>query len=436
VIGALLLASCLQAQAPLSAKDKDAFREIVTAVLREPDPDARAKLVREAEPFGERAPLAQLVALVREGPIVPAGPPGARDVGGKREKHETFGTVLSGLSFEHDGRVLRYAVDVPRGYDGKEPAGLLLDPGHGSGAKSDAKEKAGFLDMFRRHADAAGMKDWLIARTEIVEQIGADGLAGAQPDDVVAAAFDAFFRDVASRFAIDCDRVIANGLSQTGFWSWYLVRANPRRFSAILPMSAVTWEVDAYASNFLGVPIGVLHGSEDPICKVDPVRATVALLQRMGGDVRYVEIAGAKHDYKVWAEAPPLLKALCEKPRARYGKSHSFSLQTLHQPWCGPIRVDELEKTGDGKASTKPTAGVDVVIEGQSVRLHSEGVRALTLVLSSEEVDLANSVDVTWNGKRVHSGPIAPDVATLLWAAGETCDWSATREARLTLRAP
>jgi predicted peptidase len=79
-------------------------------------------------------------------------------------------------------------------------------------------------------------------------------------------AFETFWRDVATRFRVDPDRVIVNGLSQTGFWSWYLARTNPRRFAAILPMSAVTWQVDAYASNFLALPIGVLHGSDDPTC--------------------------------------------------------------------------------------------------------------------------------------------------------------------------
>jgi hypothetical protein len=90
-----------------------------------------------------------------------------------------FGTVLSGLSFVHAGHVFRYAVDVPKSYDATKPVGLLLDPGHGSGAKSDAKDKARFLAMFRRHADEAGLSDWLVVRTEILEQVGADGLFAA-----------------------------------------------------------------------------------------------------------------------------------------------------------------------------------------------------------------------------------------------------------------
>jgi hypothetical protein len=201
-------------------------------------------------------------------------------------------------------------------------------------------------------------------------------------------------------------------------------------------MSAVTWQVDAYASNFLALPIGVLHGSDDPTCPVSQPRATVALLERLGAErVRYVEIAGAKHEYQVWGNEPPLLKELASRPRERYPKRLSFSVQTLLQPWCGPVRIDSLEKTGDGKAGTKPTGGVDVEIDGSTVRLFTSGVRALTLALSSDEIDLSKPVEVVWNGKRVHQGVLEKSAVALLETAGDTCDWSATREARIELKA-
>jgi hypothetical protein len=130
------------------------------------------------------------------------------------------------------------------------------------------------------------------------------------------------------------------------------------------------------------------------------------------------------------------LNDLAATPRVLDSKLASFSLQTLRQTWCGPVRVDELERVGDGKAGTPPTGGVDVAIEGQSVHLFVEGIRALTVVLSAREIDLTKPVEVTWNGKGVFSGALAGDAETLLWAAGETVDWTSGRAARLKLRAP
>ena len=67
----------------------------------------------------------------------------------------TTGDTL-GYSFEDRGHVYRYAVDVPRDYDSRTPAPLLIDPGHGSGKDQDAEGKAGFVEYFRGAANAAG----------------------------------------------------------------------------------------------------------------------------------------------------------------------------------------------------------------------------------------------------------------------------------------
>jgi hypothetical protein len=246
--------------------------------------------------------------------------------------------------------------------------------------------------------------------------------------------FDAFFRDVFSRFRVDPDRVYATGLSQTGYWAWFLGAFRADRFAGIAPMSAVTWHVDPFAGNVLALPVAVLHGDADAVCPVVQPRRTCALLARLGVDVQYREIPGAAHDYATWKHRPAGLTWLCAKPRARYPRRVSKSVRNTSGPWCSWLRIDAVEEETKGIAGGRPAAGVDGEVEGQTIRVFSDRVTALTVCLSSDMVDLAKPVEILWNGKSVHKGVVKTSAATLFEIAGAKCDWSATFEAAVALK--
>jgi hypothetical protein len=287
--------------------------------------------------------------------------------------------------------------------------------------------------MWRRFAGESGHRDWLVARTEIVEQAGVGG-AHPLPDDDGTLVFDAFFRDLLSRFHVDPDRIYVTGLSQTGFWAWQLGVARADRFAGIAPMSAVSTRFDPFAGNLLALRVHVLHGDADPTCPVDQPRGTHAILRRIGVDAEYVEIAGGGHDYAVWKNLPDGLRRLGETPRVRYPRRISKSVRNTSAPWCAWLRIDAIETEGKRDATDPPTAGVDAEVDGQSIRLFSDGVTALTVGLSSDLVDLGKPVTITWNGKVVHDGVVAPSVAGLFERVGEKCDWTATLEAAVSLK--
>ncbi|MBI5432154.1 MAG: hypothetical protein HZA52_04910 [Planctomycetes bacterium] len=421
---------------PLAPADAKKLRQSFTEALGDSTKKCDGKALALAKTLGAKHPWGELADALRAGPVYDAKSTKPRKVGKEQEKFTEVGKTTVGFSFECDGLVLRYAVDVPPGYDAKEPVPLLVDPGHGSGADEDDRGKAGFLEYFRNQANEANLRDWLIARTEIVEQIGAGGKRGAKPEDQVARAFAGFLRDVSSRFAIDPDRVYFAGLSQTGFWSWYVGRALSDRVAGIAPMSSVTWHVNAYLENFAHVPIYVLHGENDPICRVEQPRATCEALTKLGLRVEYDEIDGAAHDFGVFGELDRALLWLAKSPRVAHPARVAKHLLTLETPWCHWLRVDELEKPGDGRAGSKPVAFVDGAIEGQRVTLSSRGVKRLTLALDPELVDLATPLEVIWNGKSVHTGVVAPDFEATLGFALEKTDWRALYAGRLELRAP
>ena len=100
------------------------------------------------------------------------------------------------------------------------------------------------------------------------------------------------------------------------------------------------------------------------------------------------------------------------------------------------MRVDRIEKEGQGRANLPPTAGADAERDGQTIRLYSDGVKQVTLGLASEMLDLDQPVVVIWNGKQVHAGKVERSLATLLEFVHEKADWRQTFEAKLELKAP
>ncbi|MEO6708764.1 MAG: prolyl oligopeptidase family serine peptidase [Planctomycetota bacterium] len=418
--------------ASLPATEAAKLRSLFTEALAKDEPKTRAALIAQGKKLAAKYAFDDLIETLRAGPLLEKSPKPRK---GAAELHK-FGETTVGYTFSCEAGVFRYAVDVPPGYDPTRPAPVLLDPGHGTGAGKSDQEKADFLTFYRGQCTQAGLDDWLIARTEILEQIGADGLEGQKPEDQIAGVFQLFWRDLASRFCIDPDRLYVTGLSQTGFWSWYLARASAGRYAGIAPMSSVTWQVDPYTPNFTNLPIFVLHGEKDTVCPVSQARGTSERLQRAGMNLKYVEVPGAGHDIATWSRLNEGLKWLAIQQRAKYPRHAAKAFETLVDPWCGSLCVDEIEAQGDGKAQTRPTANIEIEIQGQNVKLTSKGVKRATLYCARELLDVAKPIEVTWNGKRAFQGTPERNFVTALSVALDRADWTQTFECSIELRCP
>ena len=418
---------------PLPKSEASELSKSLAAALADPGNKARSKLASVARDWQAKYDFASLVAALRAGPDHGRGDPEPRGKGKHAEKLTRYGSVLYGFSVTLDDVVYRYGVDIPSKYDARKPVPLLIDPGHGSATAENEEGKAGYLDFYRGQANAAGLSHALIARTEIIEQIGTGGVRGAKPEDQVAAVFDALFRDLCSRFAVDLDHVWVSGLSQTGFWSWELGHQRADRFSGIAPMSAVSIQQRFYLPNFQNLSIYILHGDQDPTCPVAQPRATSKELEHLGARTSYREIAGAAHDIGVWSHLNEGLKWLAERPRDPYPKRIAKNLQTTLQPWCYWARIDQIDRRGPGEAGSEPTATFAAQIDGQRIRIDSKGVKKVTLALASELVDLTQPVVVTWNGKEEFAGLPVRDFARALETALEKVDWRGTFEAFVTV---
>lgn len=407
-----------------AAPDEKRIRTALYDLLAQPKEAGRKKII---ESLSDMGPIEEVEQVIRKGPLYP------RDAA-EGKGLVKIGGAVGGYGFEYDGRRYGYAVHVPSGYEPGKGSALLLDPGHGTWAKDPIEKKLEGFDFFRGEADEAGGRDWLIVRSEIVEQIGPD--ARGLPEEEGNRIFQEMFRDLATRYHFDPDRIYVSGVSQTGFWAWELGCTRADRYAGIVPMSAATFEVSGLHANLLALPVYCLHGAKDETCPVRQPRETCGELARIGVDVRYQEFPAAGHDGGVWGSMSTGLGSLKERPRERYPKRVSKSLQTTQDGWCYWIRIDKIEDEGTGKAGEKPKAGIDGEIDGQTIRLFSEGVTRVTLCLASEMVDLKKPVSVTWNGKTVFEGPVTGSVGTMLDLVYEKTDWKETFEAAIEVKAP
>lgn len=433
---AIALSAQVAAQSPLPKLPKaeaTKLREGLAAAFAG-DEKAAKQLATSAKAWSAKYDYDSLLEALREGPLLPKGEPKPRGKGKNAEPFEQFESVTTGFTFTVGKDSFRYAVDLPKNYDPSKPAPLLLDPGHGGGAQQDQKGKAGYLGYFRHRAEAGGLDGALVVRTEIIEQIGADGVKGARVEDEVSAVFDACFKDLASRFAIDLDRVWVAGISQTGFWSWQLGITRPDRFAGIAPMGAVTWSTNGYLPNLANLSVWIAHGDADSVCPVAQPRKTSKELAELGVRVLYKEVAGGQHDYSTWQHLGDGLAWLAERPRDPYPRKLAHHLQTREQPWCYWIRVDDLAKSGTGKAGQKPTASLSAQIVDQEVRITTEGVDKLTLSLARELVDLSKPVKVVCNGATKLERVLERDFARTLEIALEKCDWRGAFECVVELK--
>jgi predicted peptidase len=126
-------------------------------------------------------------------------------------------------------------------------------------------------------------------------------------------------------FKGDPQRVYLTGPSMGGYGSWALGSQYPGRFAALVPICGGVrlppahvipnaHDTDDSADPYTAVagkigktPVWVFHGGADPVVPVTESRQMVAALKAAGGNVRYTEYPGVKHESWENAYAEPEL---------------------------------------------------------------------------------------------------------------------------------
>jgi hypothetical protein len=86
--------------------------------------------------------------------------------------------------------------------------------------------------------------------------------------------------------------------------------------------------------------------------------------------------------------------------------------------------------------SSAPSGRVNGTITGNTIALQTQGVRALTILVSSDQLDLTSEIVVTANGAECFRGTVATSTETMLRHYAQDWDRSMIYDAEITVRLP
>lgn len=206
-----------------------------------------------------------------------------------------------------NGVTYKYQVYVPENWNEHTswPVILFL---HGSGERGSEgmdETQIGLPQAIRLHPDR-----WPFI--VVMPQVPFGHRHWTDPD-MMQMALAALDQDT-KEFHGDRDRTYLTGLSLGGYGVYELVRYNPHRFAAIVPVSGgVFWSYKPdrwressilpgeYARAIGRTPIWIFHGADDNVVSAKQAALMYDALKTAGGNVRYWEYAGWRHN--AWDKA-------------------------------------------------------------------------------------------------------------------------------------
>jgi len=250
-------------------------------------------------------------------------------------------------SVEINGVLHKYVVYLPENWTRTEqwPVILFL---HGSGERGSEgmdQTQIGLPQAIRLHPER-----WPFV--VVMPQVPFNHHHWTDPD-MMAVAMAALAAEI-KEFHGDPDRVYLTGLSLGGYGVWELAKNYPHHFAALVPVSGgVFWSYEPdrwrdvntlpaeYARAVGRTPTWIFHGADDPIVIPRQSLLMYEALKAIGGDVRYWEFAGIKHN--VWDRAygvPDLPHWLLAQRLSAIPKLTSLAEQILVPIHPVPAKID------------------------------------------------------------------------------------------------
>jgi predicted peptidase len=190
-------------------------------------------------------------------------------------------------------KTMPYRIFVPPNYDSTQKYPLIIWL-HGSGSVG--------RDNFKQISGASlrGTHTWTAPQVQakypsfVLAPQSARGSWVADFGTVIE-----LLKSVEGEFNIDTTRVYIAGQSLGGFGTWHFITARPDLFAAAIPLcgGGDTGRAERIAS----IPIWAFHGADDPTVPVTQSRQMIAAIRQAGGNPRYTEYKGVRHE--VWFKA-------------------------------------------------------------------------------------------------------------------------------------
>ncbi|MFM9026130.1 MAG: peptidase [Planctomycetaceae bacterium] len=362
----------------------------------------------------EEAGDARTVAAVAAGMRPPLEPPPAAASG----LHELAVPALA------DEQPLDCLVQLPPEYDPlrRYPAIVAL---HGGGSAPQAE-----LEWWAGVPDAAGVRQGQAGRHGFILVAPAWTRPGQSACEYSArehAAVLTAVRESLRRFSIDTDRVFLAGHAAGADAAWDVALAHPDLWAGVVLIAPTADRyVTRYWPNARTLPFYMVGGELD----VASLRRNAVDLDRYlskGFDVTYVEYRGRGHEH-FSDEILRIFDWLGRKRRTFFpAEIEAVSMR----PWDrffwwlemegAPARTVVLPTDWPPPANTRPCTveGRTTATNGITARCGADRVRVW---LSPELLDFTRPVTVAVDGRTLHKGPVAADLAVLLEDLRLRCD--------------
>ena len=430
-IGTLL--SLLGAR-PLEAKEatpkkkaSPALVKAFAAYLREPDKKKRAAIFKKNKKAADALSFDALEAAI------------LRALPGSKWKSG----FTHDVKYESGGDTWTYSVWMPKKRPSKGLVPLVLDVGHASWRKNKNKKIAAGMENWLRVAGATN--DVIYVRTRVLDRLEdmgrykayttpprkplkkASKKASATPtmDSLSSLLLDCV-RDVCLRYPVDPERIYVQGISQTGFWTWWLGQHAPDRFAAIAPVGSVTWHVRKLLANLQSMPIYILHGTNDTTCPFAQAKSAAEALKAMKAPVDFRPSQGGEHMDGVFVRFKEIWPEVMKRRRVARPKTFVHHFVSEERPWCYWVGV-----AGIAAKEFNPWGApckLEASIKDQHILIDVKGCKTVTIHLHSNMLDLEKPLQVTLNDETKTIKTLAPDPERALesaWLRGDAAAFSA-----------
>lgn len=221
-----------------------------------------------------------------------------------------------------------YRLSLPDGYDPSTAIGALFYAhgykGSAAGAMNNMALRAAAHDRGLAFValKSAG-DDWSLPHAPNV---------GPNPPDDEPAYVDTVIEDLAARFALDRERLIATGFSAGGMMTWTLACERPGTFLGFIPNAGTFWDPVPVLCNGPAPNVTHIHGTTDRIVPLEgrriadtkqgAIAEALAMFRESHGFREGLEARGAGLDCTVFLGGAELL--FCTHPGG-----HSFRTEHL-----------------------------------------------------------------------------------------------------------
>jgi hypothetical protein len=245
-------------------------------------------------------------------------------------------------------------------------------------------------------------------------------------------------------YNIDENRVILAGVSDGGTGAYYIAMRDTTPYASVTPLNAFIMVLanggiddgQIFPNNLRNKPMFVINGGKDPLYPTSIVEPYVRHLMS-GASIEYHPQPEAGHNTAWWPDVKNIFeKFVTDHPRNPHPDKLTWETANMEHKRAHWVVIDQLgPQAGDAPAKvdlnimrgvtayalfTRPQrpGRVDLVRSGNNIEATTQGVAALTLLLSPDTFDFNRPIKVVANGRTVFDGRVERNLKTLLqWAA-------------------